>query len=59
MAPDLEDDDGPPELVDTSALPASEKPTTTSVDLDTPPQYRVPITLVTGIACSVLALELN
>ncbi|EAW18740.1 CobW family GTP-binding protein [Aspergillus fischeri NRRL 181] len=47
----IDDDDAPPELVDVSALPDSEKPnisTTPSTTLDTPAQDRVPITLVTG-----------
>ncbi|KAK9567812.1 COBW domain-containing protein 1 [Aspergillus fumigatus] len=47
----IEDDDAPPELVDVSALPDSEKlniSTTPSTTLDTPAQDRVPITLVTG-----------
>ncbi|GIJ88825.1 hypothetical protein Asppvi_007753 [Aspergillus pseudoviridinutans] len=47
----IDDDDAPPELVDVSALPDSEKPNiskTPSTTLDTPAQDRVPITLVTG-----------
>ncbi|GFG21820.1 COBW domain-containing protein 1 [Aspergillus udagawae] len=47
----IDDDDAPPELVDVSALPDSEKPnisTTPSTTLDTSAQDRVPITLVTG-----------
>lgn len=51
----IDDDDAPPELVDVSALPDSEKPNiskTPSTTLDTPAQDRVPITLVTGITLS-------
>ena len=49
---DIEDDDAPPDLVDVSALPALEKPRSTiptAAAVDTPPQSRVPITIVTGI----------
>jgi hypothetical protein len=51
----IDDDDAPPELVDVSALPDSEKPnisTTPSTTLDTAAPDRVPITIVTGITLS-------
>ncbi|EAW14034.1 CobW family GTP-binding protein [Aspergillus clavatus NRRL 1] len=51
MADFIDDEDGPPELIDASALPDSEKldvSKTPSTTLDTPAQDRVPITLVTG-----------
>ncbi|KAL2872676.1 CobW family GTP-binding protein [Aspergillus lucknowensis] len=41
----MEDDDAPPELVDVSHLPESER---LSSSAELPPQVRVPITLVTG-----------
>ncbi|KAA8650676.1 CobW family GTP-binding protein [Aspergillus tanneri] len=51
MALDMEDDEAPPELIDVSHLPESERPDTSmvpSTSLDVPAQDRVPITLVTG-----------
>ncbi|RAK93066.1 CobW domain protein [Aspergillus costaricaensis CBS 115574] len=41
----MDDDDAPPQLVDISTAPDVAPPSTS---LDTPPQNRVPITLVTG-----------
>lgn len=52
MTTNIEDDDAPPDLVDVSTLPALEKPRSsipTAAAVDTPPQNRVPITLVTGM----------
>lgn len=42
----MDDDDAPPQLVDISTAPDVAPPSTS---LDTPPQNRVPITLVTGM----------
>ncbi|XHG02243.1 hypothetical protein AWENTII_005600 [Aspergillus wentii] len=46
----MDDDDAPPELIDVSMLPDSEKQssTTPATTIDVPEQNRVPITLVTG-----------
>ncbi|KAI9934866.1 hypothetical protein MW887_000486 [Aspergillus wentii] len=50
MASYMDDDDAPPELIDVSMLPDSEKQssTTPATTIDVPEQNRVPITLVTG-----------
>ncbi|PKY01419.1 CobW domain protein [Aspergillus campestris IBT 28561] len=44
----MDDEEAPPDLIDVSQLPDSEKPFVSTTIQDTPVQDRVPITLVTG-----------
>lgn len=45
----MDDEEAPPDLIDVSLLPDSEKPFVSTTIQDTPVQDRVPITLVTGM----------
>lgn len=58
---DLEDEDAPPELIDVSELPESERPQpeTASTSSDVPAQDRVPITLVTGTDSSLSTVDVH
>ncbi|PLN75966.1 CobW domain protein [Aspergillus taichungensis] len=44
----MDDEEAPPDLIDVSQLPDSDKPIVSTTIQDTPVQDRVPITLVTG-----------
>lgn len=50
MSANIEDDDAPPDLVDASTMEKPHPSIPTAAAVDTPPQDRVPITLVTGIS---------
>lgn len=50
MSANIDDDDAPPELVDASTLENPHSSIPTDAAVDTPPQDRVPITLVTGMS---------
>lgn len=64
MSANIDDDDAPPDLVDVSELSAFERPRSSipaDAAVDTPPQNRVPITLVTGMSydCYSVMLKLT